>query len=272
MFNTKHLSIAACALLMLAACKKDKNEDADPVDLDYTSASDNARAEDAFDDMMAQADAAASDRGLRDMEDGCNPTVTIDTVSMPHVMDIDFGTVNCTANNGRQRRGVLHITFTGRYRDAGTVITITPQNYYVNDKHVEGTKTITNNGLDQDGHMSYSIVADGTITAPDGSWHHTHHAERTRTWIAGQDTPQWNDDVYLITGSGYGVNKHDVHYTTTITTALRVETGCPYRVTAGVVEIHPDNKPVRTIDYGTGSCDGTITVTVNGHTFSVTVG
>ena len=132
MFHTKHLSIAACALLMLAACKKDKNEDSDPVDLDYTAASDNARAEDAFDDMMAQTDAAASDRGLRDMEDGCNPTVTIDTISMPHVMNIDFGSVNCTANNGRQRRGVLHVTFTGRYRDAGTVITITPQNYYVN--------------------------------------------------------------------------------------------------------------------------------------------
>lgn len=271
MLNSKHLSLAAFTLLMLAACKKDK-EDSDPVDLDYTAASDNARAEDDFDDMMTQVDAAASDRGLRDMEDGCTPTITIDTVAMPHTMDIDFGTVNCTANNGRLRRGVLHVTFTGRYRDQGTVITITPQNYYVNDKHVEGTKTITNMGLDQNGHLYYTIVVDGTITAADGSWSHSHHAERTRTWIAGSDTPEWNDDIYSITGGGYGTNRHGVHYTTTITSALRVEHACAYRVTAGVVEIHPDNKPVRTIDYGTGSCDGTITVSVNGHTFTVTVG
>lgn len=269
MLNHKQISLATAALLMLAACKKDKEED--QPDLDYTAASDNARAEDAFDDMMTQVDGAASNNGLREMEDGCDPTITIDTVAMPHTMDIDFGTLNCTANNGRQRRGVLHVTFTGRYRDAGTVITITPQNYYVNDKHVEGTKTITNMGLDQDGHPYYTIVVDGTVTAPDGSWHHTHHAERVRTWIVGADTPSPLDDVYLITGGGYGVNKNQVHYTTSITTALRIEHACAYKVTAGTIEIHPDNKPVRTIDYGTGSCDGTMTVSVNGHTFTVTI-
>jgi hypothetical protein len=38
------------------------------------------------------------------------------------------------------------------------------------------------------------------------------------------------------------------------------------------VEITPQNKPTRTINYGNGSCDGTFSVTVNGNTFSVTLG
>ena len=47
----KHLALAACALLALAACRKDK--DTEPQDLAYTTASNNARAQDAFNDMMA---------------------------------------------------------------------------------------------------------------------------------------------------------------------------------------------------------------------------
>jgi hypothetical protein len=254
----------------LAACRKDK--DTEPQDLDYTAASDNARAQDAFDDMMAVVDQAASDEGLRDDLDGCNPTVTWDTLVMPHTMDIDFGDVNCTANNGRLRRGVIHVTFTGAYRHPGTVITITPQNYYVNNHHVEGTKTITNMGENPDGHLYYNIVVDGTITAADNSWTHTHHAERVRTWIEGSSTATWLDDVYLITGNGEGVNRNGVHYTTQITNPLRIELNCLWRVVQGTVVVTPDNRPARTIDYGNGSCDGTFTITVNGTTFTVTIG
>lgn len=270
MKTLKHLTLAVLATAALAACKKDK--DTDPVDVDYSAASDNARAQDAFDDMLTQVDQAATDNGLRENEDGCDPTITIDTVAMPHTMDIDFGSVNCTANNGRQRRGTLHVTFTGGYRHPGTVITITPVNYYVNDNHVEGTKTITNMGEDQNGHLYYTIVVDGTVTAADNSWTHTHHAERVRTWIQGSDTQTWLDDVYLITGGGEGVNRHGRHYTTQITNALRIELNCAWKVTQGTVVVTPDDKPARTIDYGNGSCDGTYTVTVNGQTFTVVIG
>ncbi len=268
MLNMKYPAIAAIALLMLAACKKDKAEE---MDLDYTSASDNAKADDAFSDMMTQVDNAVDANGLRDLDDACAPVVTFDTVAVPHTVDIDFGTVNCTANNGTSRRGTVHVTYTGHYRDPGTVITITPVDYYRNDNHVEGTKTITNMGPDQNGHLYYDIVVDGTVTAGDGSWTATHHAHRTRTWIEGEGTITRNDDVYLITGGGSGVNRHGNGYTSTITNALRIAVACPF-ITAGTVEIAPENKPVRTIDYGNGSCDGTFTVTVNGHTFTVTIG
>lgn len=264
-----HHSLLFCAAVALAvtACRKDKDDD--DHDVDYTSASDNARAEDAFDDIMAQVDKAVKDNGLRD---ACDATVTFDTISTPHTITLDFGDVNCTAQNGRLRRGRILVSYTGHYRDEGTVITITPDEYYVNNNLVLGTKTITNLGLDADGHIHFAIAVNGTITAADGSWTASHTAARTRTWIEGSDTPELDDDVYLITGGGSGTNRNGLPYTVSITQALRIQLNCQHLITQGVVAITPASGVVRTIDYGNGSCDNTFTVTVNGHTFTVTIG
>lgn len=263
---TKFLFLIGLVAFSLTACRKDKDDD--PVDFDYTSASDNARAEDVFNDMLAQVDKAVDDNGLRD---ACDPQVTFDTTTSPRTLTLDFGDVNCTASNGRQRRGRILVTYTGRYRDAGTVITITPEEYYVNDNLVTGVKTVTNLGYNENDQLSFAISVNGAITAADGSWTATHTAARTRTWIEGASTPELSDDVYLIIGGGSGVNRNGLPYTTAITQALRVALNCPF-ITAGTVQVTPASGIVRTIDYGNGACDGTFTVTVNGNTFTVTIG
>ena len=266
MQNLRILSLLLLVTIAASACRRAKDDS--PLDVDYTSASDNARAEDIFSDMLAQVDKAVRDNGLRDL---CDPTVTFDTVSTPRTITLDFGDVNCTAANGRQRRGQVQVTYTGRYRDQGTVITIVPVNYYVNNNLVTGTKTVTNLGLDANDNIHFAIAVNATLTAGDGSWVATHTAARTRTWIEGSSTPELSDDVYLITGGGSGVNRNGLPYTTSITQALRIALNCPY-ITAGVVQVTPASGVVRTIDYGNGTCDGTFTVTVNGRTFTVTIG
>ncbi len=258
------LALATLAILAFTACGK---EDDTPADMDYTSAIDNSLAEDYFNDMLQQSDEAAEANGLRDSDDPCDPEVTIDLVATPHTMLIDFGPVNCTAANGRTRRGQIMVTFTGGYRDPGTVITITPQDYYVNDHHVQGVKTVTNMGENPDGDLFFAIQVDGTVTASDGSWTAEHHATRTRTWIEGEDTMNPYDDVYLITGTGNGVNRNGLPYTLTITSALRVEIGCPW-IVSGALEITPNGLATRHVDFGTGSCDDLVSVTVNGSTFT----
>ena len=205
------------------------------------------------------------------MDEACAPTVTLDTLAGPHTLTIDFGNTDCTASNGRMRRGVLSVTFTGRYRDAGTVITIMPQGYFVNDNHVEGTRTVTNMGMNEDHHPWFTIVTNATVTAADGTWTATHHAERVRTWMEGYDTPTPEDDAYQITGNGHGVNRNGVSYTSTITSPLHVSAGCPY-ITQGTVEVTREGQPVRVLDYGNGDCDNTYTVTVNGQSHTVTIG
>jgi len=271
MKDLKHVAWTAIVLLALAGCRKEKEEPAQ-LSFDYTTAQDNATADDYFNDMMQQVDGAATDEGLRDTDDPCAPTVTIDLGAMPHTMTVVFGSTNCTALNGRMRRGVLFVTFTGAYGDPGTVITITPQNYYVNDHHVEGSKTVTNMGENTAHQPYFNVTVDGTITAPDGSWTATHHSQRVRTWTGGSDTPlTWTDDAYTITGTGNGVNRNGLPYTMAITNALHVNWGCPY-ITQGTLTLTPQDLPTRTIDYGNGTCDGTFTVSVSGYTFTVTIG
>ena len=261
-------------LLSLAACKKDSDQPASPAapaGVDLTSSLDNVKADDYFNDIQQEVDNAASSNGLRSVDVACAPTVTVDTLATPHTMTIDFGTSDCTAANGRMRRGVLDVTFTGPYRAAGTIITITPQGYYSDDNHVEGMRSVTNMGLNEDHKPWFAVVTDATVTAGNGSWTATHHAERVRTWVEGSDTQTPQDDAYKITGNGHGVNRNGVSYTSVITSPLRVHWGCPY-ITQGTVEITPEGHPVRTIDYGNGDCDNTYTVTVNGQTHTVTIG
>jgi len=256
---------ALSSLLAFTSCRKEKET---PLDLDYTSASDNSSAENVFNDMLLQVDNAVDENGIRDL---CAPSVSFDTSATPRTITVDFGNVNCTATNGRMRRGRILVSYTGLYREPGTVITITPDNYHVNDILVQGTKTVTNLGDDAQGHPTFSVVVNGTLSADDGSWTSTHQAQRVRTWLEGSNTTSVLDDVYSITGNGSGVNRNGVAYTLTITDALRVQIGCPW-ITQGKVRITPSGRPEVTIDYGSGACDGTLTVTVNGNTYTVTVG
>lgn len=266
MKNRKLILLIPAFAIGLLACRKDKTE---APDMDYTAASDNARADDIFNDMLSMVDKAVDDNGLRDL---CDPTVTFDTTTTPRTITLDFGDVNCTASNGRLRRGQILVSYTGRYRDEGTVITITPLNYYVNNNLVTGTKTVTNMGLNANDQPYFAIVVNGTITAGDGSWVATHQAQRVRTWIQGSGTAQLSDDVYLITGGGSGVNRNGIPYVTEITSALRIELGCNWYVVSGTVVVTPTGRPARTIDYGNGACDGTFTVSVNGQTYTITIG
>lgn len=273
MKRLKTAVVTAAALLALVACRKDKEDTMAPGNgaPDYTAASDEAMTSDYSNDMLQQVDAAALANGVRSTNDACAPTVTIDTVAMPHTMHIDFGQSNCTALNGRMRRGVILVSYTGPYRAQGTVITITPQNYFVNNNHVEGTKTITNMGLNENHVPYFNVVADITVTAGNGNWTATHHSERIRTWVQGSDTSDPTDDAYVITGHGHGINRNGHTYVMAIESPLHVHAGCPF-ITQGVVSITPESQPVRTIDYGNGECDNSATVTVNGQSFTITIG
>lgn len=257
----KQLLLTALLILSLAACRKE--DEATPLDRDQTAALDNNRAEGFFNDALAQADKANKDGELP-----CAVSITFDTTSAPYSMLIDFGEQNCTSDDGRTRRGRLLVNYTGPYRAPGTVITITPQDYYVNDHRLQGTKVVTNAGPNDQGQTTFTVAVNGTVTAPDNSWTSTHSFQRTRTWIAGESTLPWNDDVYTISGSGSGTTRNGIPYTLLITTPLRVEVGCPW-IVSGVMQIVPGTLATRTVDWGNGTCDGTASVTINGITFTI---
>lgn len=277
-------------ILVMGSCRKAK------LNKETTSSEDDAIAESLFDDVFKVVDESAKDDDVnlgktgipRDYTFGANcATITLDpgwdttnqlwTISFPQTLTVDFGPVNCQGNDGRNRRGKVTAVFTGKYRDEGTSITVTTDNYYVNDYQVIGTKTVTNKGRNNPGNLEYSIEVDGKVITPDGD-EITWVSSREREWIEGENTTfftidpetgEWMlfegilDDVYSITGSGHGTNRFGRSYTVTITKALRVQfCGWIPEVTVGIVELQPDELKLRSVDFGDGTCDNEATVTI----------
>lgn len=273
--------IAVCVSLVVVGCKKDEEE---PIDTQTTASQDNSTAQNIFQDIKRVVEEAATDEGQSNQKKtgysfGNCATVSIspawtDTI-WPKVLTIDFGSTNCTGNYGVNRRGKLVITMTGRYRDEGSEITVQPDNYYVNDHKIEGTKKLTNNGRNSSNNLTYTInVTNGKLTYPNGDiayWEST----RTNEWVAGEGTTLWTDgfsgicdDEYLITGSATGVNRNGLSYTVNITSALKKKVCCRW-IVSGRVDIEPNGLLTRTIDFGSGSCDALATITINGNSFTI---
>ncbi|MDF2438022.1 MAG: hypothetical protein K0Q95_2398 [Bacteroidota bacterium] len=277
-------SIAAKCLLTVAvisisivSCKKDKDEDVETI-----SSRDNAVAETIYNDVANIADQAATgtvssyfipqESDFKSFMATC-ANVTHDTVSVPRVLTIDFGTSLCLCRDGRYRKGIIVVTYTGNYRDSASTHTFTFNNYYVDNNKVTGTKTVTNNGYNTAGNLTYSVNVNGTIEKASGgiiTW----TSARTREWILGDSTMVWTDDVYLITGTASGTSSTNTtsstSFTVNITDALRKELTCRHFV-SGKFDLTPSGKAVRHVDFGTGACDNTAMVMINNHNYNVTL-
>ncbi len=240
-------------------------------DNDTRAAQDFALADIASNDIWSLVkEVMENESGLRasSLNLGC-ATVTVDTLAFPMTVTIDFGTSNCLGGDGRNRRGVINATFTGKYRDSLSVITITPSNYYLNNYKIEGTKVVTNKGRNADGNLWYTVqVSNAIITEPGGTWNIRFDSNRNRYWVAGESTAVLSDDEYDITGTMDGYSRTGNHFNASTTTALRIKLSCAW-IVSGVIVVQPDNVALRTIDFGTGNCDNDATVSVNGYTFDV---
>jgi hypothetical protein len=269
------LAMAGFMLLFASGCKKDKDETPDS---DTTSAAENAAMDAAFDDVSGISDEAADgslssyrSADAQKVMTSC-AVVSLDTVAVPHRITVDFGTSNCLGQDGNYRRGKIYIDFTGGYRDSGSVHAISFDNYFVNDNQLLGTKTVTNNGRNAAGHLSYTIQVNGSVlwSAGFGGGTSSITSSRTRVWTQGESTMAWNDDVYRISGSSNGTTRNGTNYTLQITSALKKEIGFRH-FTEGVIDFTPGTRATRTIDFShlNGARDNLARVTINGVTFTI---
>jgi hypothetical protein len=275
------LGIMACFFVSLSftACKKDSKT---PADNDTAPAQDNAMAESSYTDATTMVDAsvtfganfsfrvAANEQTARIEEVlGKCVTVTIDTVSVNRSVIINFGTTNCLCVDGRNRRGRILASWTGKYRDAGTVVSITYDNYFVNDNQIKGTHKTTNMGANTAGNLVYKIEVNGIIVKANNGGEITWLSTRQREWVAGASTPlNILDDTYSITGSANGTVASGAAYTINITQALVRKMACNW-FESGKIELTPQGLTTRTLDYGNTGCDANATFTINGSTYNV---
>ncbi len=273
-------------LLIFNACAKKSGQLAPVTTLDgdtKTSTDENARAEQNFNDIYSASESAITSQSMNKMANtsstcavlgGCS-TITLDSGGLdmtkwPKKITIDFGSTNCMCNDLRNRRGKLHLKLTGPYRKNGSVLTITTDNYFVNDYQVDGIKTVTNTGSSSDAlgnYYRFDLSVSGKIISPDGTKTTTWNSSRTRkTYVGALGIVNF----WMISGTASGINSNGKAYSISIGTPLKVSPTC-YWITSGTLTITPASGNAITIDYGNGTCDNQATATYMGNTYNITL-
>ncbi len=271
------LLLAGMAILY-TGCTKD--EETDPNQSDNREAEVDATKDDALADKLFSELTDITDEAMRNNEKsykgivldtifmGPCVTVTIDTLSFPFTITIDFGDVNCECNDGKWRRGKIHVEHSGPYWAVGTVITTSLEDYYVNNHLLTGTKIATNQGLNTNNNPTWTIHVDGQVVKPDGgviTW----VGDRMREWAQGHNTPfLWWDDVYMLTGSHNVVASNGSTLSATIIEGLQVALNC-YWIEAGIIELQHSDLPLIVLDYGQGVCDDDAVVYIDGTPYPI---
>jgi hypothetical protein len=273
------LYIAIACTMLFYSCEQEEGTDK-ITEEELAIAEDDALADALFGDIWEAVDHAEKivddqlyNAQLKSQEvvvDSC-PTITVDhpdTIHWPKVITVDYGETDCVGFYGNTRRGKIVITITGRYRIEGSQKTVTLVDYYINDIHIEGTKTITNNGRNENKNLTFTVeLVDGKITTPNDIVTEREFT-RTREWVNGEETGNFWDDVYFITGNAWGVNFKGESYTRTILAPLEWAASCRFIKSGSIESVVGERTPV-ILDYGEGECDNVATVSKDGETKTI---
>ncbi len=259
--------------LFFSSCKKKET----PTTYSYRSAQDNAKAEGIFNRSYSQISKASRQVGSKTTNDtimGC-PTLYISGNWGNWTVVLDFGD-SCVGDDYIIRSGKIISHLVGLYVDSNSTVTSTFDNYYetINGvpHQIQGTQVIKNLGHNQAGHPHFSVdVTGASITYAEGTIHWT--SQRENEWISGYNTylNPW-DDEYNVTGSANGTDINGAAFTVNITAPLLCKfctTIWSWVVASGTLEILNTGYPTITVDYGTGTCDWIIYVTINGTTYTI---
>ncbi|GAB4281422.1 MAG: hypothetical protein Kow0068_05860 [Marinilabiliales bacterium] len=253
--------------MVFTACKKEEEQDTETTSaIDYTKAQQADYA--TFSTVNHYGINQEEIKSFNGLKDTISITVeNVGTTEWPKRLILDFGTGTLCSDN-KTRSGKLIAEFSNHWHpdsvQPGTSVTVTFDNYKVDNTERQGTIVITYDGKPNGG-AQYTIKAQNAklifSNGDEISWNST----RTIEWISGYDTYLDNtDDVFEVTGNASGINRKGRSYTAEITTPILVDRTCEYEVVQGVIEITPAEKATRKINYGDGTCDNQATLSVGG--------
>lgn len=259
------------ASLLISSCKKESSENTDnskdqPTAINLTVASSISQS--LYDDVFTQINIEAENNNINGKLNGetgvqgC-ATVTVspaDLTTFPKTLTIDYG-AGCTIGT-ITRKGKLTATISGRLRTPGTTVSVTFQNYFVNEYKLEGVFSITNNSTNNAASFT-TQTSNGKLTYPAGVAYYTHNGSHTYTQVGGLGTPTFTDDSWSVTGSGTTTSSANETLTVTIKTPLVKNIACG-SVVSGTEDFQYNNIK-GSLDFGNGTCDRLATLTIGSY-------
>jgi hypothetical protein len=268
---------AAVTVFLMLSCSKDDNGSISGKDI--TLAEDEAYADALYEevDNLVVSNITSLDANnfsvmaLKSTSDeGECVTITVDhpdSISFPKVITLDYGS-GCTRifrDDTITWQGQIIITLTDRWFVEGAKHIVTFNNFFINGVKIEGTRTITNMGLNEKNHLELGIVLEnGKVTFNDTAFI-TRTSNHVREWIRSYNPL---NDTILITGTASGINYKGENYERLIVDPL-VLVHCQdfhwrWVIVGGSIQITNSVSGVTTIDYTSTGCDGTLIIGKNG--------
>jgi len=295
------LMIASSVIVSTSCKKKDTTTPTTAQDTNGSTASDNTQAEQHSNDAESIGSEAVDNGSISTYKLEGNNTGSLLSPMSGSVTVTGFGTGTVTVTfssgyvgmDGKARNGTLIYTMspaTAHYRDNGmtmAVATTTTNPYSVETNTITIAKTVTNNGFVAAGsNMQWTITSNVTIAKASGgtfTWNanrthvllntnanSTYNGAPVTTAYNGTSTPiTWSAAIIQINGTANGTSADGVSYNVTTTNVVRNMNCAPdpnrlhfHPFVAGTVDFMPAGKTPRIINYGTGNCDMTYTISI----------
>ncbi|KAF2327245.1 hypothetical protein [Flavobacterium daemonense] len=224
----------------------------------------------AEDQFSAQQNVTAKPSGVvKNFLPSC-ATITTVLTNNTWTRTVDFGVDGCTLGNGNTVKGKMIISFSNDFASSTQTISYTFDGFYHNGKKLQGSKSIVRTVKATDllatAHPVFTAAIDMTITFDDGGVY-TRKGNLVKEMVEGFDTWfDWDDNAYLVTGSGTTTFPNGDTFSAEITTPLQFKASCKTSFPVkGVVSV-TKNAATAVIDYGGGTCNTLATVTKDGVT------
>lgn len=178
---------------------------------------------------------------------------------------LDYGD-GCTTKKQHEAKGKIIIHVQASPESKTVNMTYTFDNFYINDKKIEGTVEKERIKSNENGNPQSQISRNIKIIWEDDTYSSI-QGQRTREWIDGNDNDQWGDNVFSITGN-WTITKRDGRVSTSsIIEPLIRMLACRFTV-SGIIEIETADKTSQ-LNFGDGECDEMATITKNGNSYEV---
>jgi hypothetical protein len=278
-FNRVSLAVVLLLATVIYSCQKEKGSNpAQEVSEEeaIVFAEESTEAEASFDDLEDISMQAADEESFVSAPNGrifpflrlrarlgpcAQISVTPDDSTYPKTVTIDFGN-GCVCADGKFRKGAIILHFTGPIRRAGSVLTITLSNFYINRAHLEGTKVISN--LSENGAIKFTVqVTGGKVTYPNGRGY-KYDGLKYVAQIEGRGNNDVADDVYRIEGRSKTEFNNGLTVNLNTETPLIKKVACNW-ISDGLLKIKINDR-VLFLNYGApsnGDCDNKALLTWN---------
>ena len=197
------------------------------------------------------------------------PKITVDTVAVPHVMTIDFGTT-CIGKDGRVRSGKIIVKATS-FKVFPSIRQKTFENFVIDGKKMEGTETKTIQ-KDATNNIRTATIKENikviNIEKGDTLSRITDITRQYKRNVLADKT----DDQTVTWGTTVTTRPNGLIVSKTISesTPLLFAASCKH-IVSGIASFENSKGRKWFIDYGDGTCDDKAILTVNGKSKEIAI-